>query len=546
MRWGTRTDSFARPIHWIVLLLDHKVIQTEIFGIKSANLSYGHRFHHPEPLSISDPKEYESTLENKGFVIPNFEKRRKKIMDAIKTIETEKKCHVIVDETLLDEVTGLVEWPVVLHGSFDKDFLDIPKEVLITSMQTHQRCFPLTDQQQKLLPHFLLVSNIQSKKTEEVIRGNECVISARLSDAVFYYRVDKEMSLEQRSLGLKNVRFQQKLGTLWDKSQRISAVAEELASQIHANPLYTKHAALLCKTDLLTQMVGEFPELQSIMGYYYALNDGEPIAVAKAIADHAHPRFAQDALPTTPEGTALALADRLDSLVGLFGLGYRPTGDKDPFALRRQALGILRILIEKQCDCDLKDLLVIAKAQYVAQKIALSEIEVVTQVLDFCFERLRALYQEQGINPRVFEAVFAKRITNPLDFDKRIKAINHFITLQEAESLAAANKRVQNILSKCDPTVLTDATVNEDLLKENAEKTLWLQLSAKEQAVAPLLAAGNYTEALKSLATLREPIDQFFTDVMVMADDLNLRHNRLRLLHRLRHLFLEIADISLL
>lgn len=546
MRWGTRTDSFSRPIHWIVLLFDHKVIQTEIFGVKSSNLTYGHRFHHPEPLSISDPKEYESILENKGFVIASFEKRRKKIMDTITTIETEKKCHAIVEEALLDEVTGLVEWPVVLHGSFDEAFLDIPKEVLITSMQTHQRCFPLTDKQQKLLPHFLLVSNIQSKKTEAVIRGNECVISARLSDAVFYYRVDKEMSLEQRSLGLKNVRFQQKLGTLWDKSQRIAAVAEELASRVDANPVYTKRAALLCKADLLTQMVGEFPELQSTMGRYYALNDGEPIAIGMAIEDHAHPRFAQDSLPKTPEGTALALADRLDSLVGIFGLGNRPTGDKDPFALRRQALGVLRILIEKQCNCDLQDLLVMTKAQYAEQKISLSETEIVIQVLDFCFERLKALYQDKGINSRVFEAVAAKRITNPLDFDERIKAINHFLTLKEAESLAAANKRVQNILSKCDSTILTDATVKEDLLKEAAEKTLWLQLSEKETMVSPLLQEKNYTEALKCLAALREPIDQFFTDVMVMADDLGLRHNRLRLLHRLRRLFLEIADISLL
>lgn len=546
MRWGTRTDSFVRPIHWIVLLWDHKVIQTEIFGVKSSNLTYGHRFHHPEALSISDPKDYESVLFNKGFVIANFEKRREKILSEITKITTEKKFNAIIEDALLDEVTGLVEWPVVLLGSFDKAFLDIPREALITSMQTHQRCFPIEDQSQKLLSHFLLVSNINSKNPVAVINGNECVIAARLADAVFYYRIDKEIPLHQRLIDLKQVRFQWGLGTLWDKSERLAKLAMLIAPKIHADPLYTERAGLLCKTDLLTQMVGEFPELQSIMGRYYALHDSEPVAVAMAIEDHAHPRFAQDTLPTTPEGTALALADRLDSLVGIFGLGNRPTGDKDPFALRRQALGILRILIEKQCGCDLNDLLHIAKEQYAHQAITLSEPEVISQVLDFCFERLRALYQDQGINPRVFEAVFAKRITNILDFDKRIQAINYFITLKEAESLAAANKRVQNILSKCDTDIFTDLAVQNDLLTENAEKILWLQLAAKEKEVAPLLQVGNYTEALKSLATLREPIDQFFTDVMVMVDDLTLRNNRLRLLHRLRVLFLEIGDISLL
>jgi glycyl-tRNA synthetase beta chain len=546
MRWGTRTDSFVRPIHWIVLLLNHKVIQAEIFGVKSSNLTFGHRFHHPEALSISDPNDYESVLLNKGFVIANFEKRREKIFSEINKITEEKKCHAIVEDALLDEVAGLVEWPVVLFGSFDKAFLDIPREALITSMQTHQRCFPIEDQHQKLLPHFLLVSNISSKNPAAVISGNECVIAARLSDAVFYYRIDKEIPLHQRLIDLKQVRFQWGLGTLWDKSQRIAKLATIIASKIHADPLYTERAGLLCKTDLLTQMVGEFPELQSIIGRYYALHDAEPLAVATAIEDHAHPRFAQDTLPTTPEGIALALADRIDSLVGIFGLGNRPTGDKDPFALRRQALGILRILIEKQCDCDLNELLIIAKEQYRLQEIPLSEIDVISQVLDFCFDRFKALYQEQGINPRVFEAVFAKRPTKPFDFDRRMQAVNHFITLKEAESLAAANKRVHNILSKCDASVFTDMAIQQDLLKENAEKALWLQLSAKEQEVAPLLQTGNYTEALKCLATLRKPIDQFFTDVMVMIDDLTLRNNRLRLLHRLRVLFLEIADISLL
>ncbi len=523
MRWGDRTDSFLRPIQWVVLLLNNKIIPTEIFGVKSSNITFGHRFHHPEALSISKPDEYESTLLNKGSVIVNFDKRREKIFSEITKITQEKNCHAIIADDLLDEVTGLVEWPVVLLGSFNQSFLEIPKEALITSMQTHQRCFPIEDQQQKLLPHFILVSNIDSKKPSEVITGNECVIAARLADAVFYYRVDKEIPLKQRLIDLKHVRFQWGLGTLWDKSQRIAKLATHISPTVHADPIYTERAGLLCKTDLLTQMVGEFPELQGVMGRYYALHDSEPEAVI-----------------------ALALADRIDSLVGIFGLGNRPTGDKDPFGLRRQALGILRILIEKHADCDLKDLLNVAKEQYAHQAIALSETEIISQVLDFCFERFKALYQDQGINPRVFEAVFAKRPTRPFDFDRRMQAVNHFITLKEAESLAAGNKRVHNILSKCDPNVLKDPIVQDNLLKEPAEKALWLQVSEKEKELAPLLQAGHYTEALKSLASLREPIDQFFTDVMVMTEDLALRYNRLRLLNRLRTLFLEIADISLL
>lgn len=544
MRWGARTDSFLRPIHWIVLLLDNKVIQTEIFGIKSNNLTYGHRFHHPEALTLSNPREYESLLLNKGSVIVNFDKRREKILSEMTKISAEKKFHAIIEDALLDEVAGLVEWPAVLLGSFDKVFLEIPREALITSMQTHQRCFPIEDQAKKLLPHFLLVSNINSKNPTAVITGNECVIAARLADAVFYYRVDKEIPLKNRLPDLKHVRFQKGLGTLWDKSQRIAKLATKIAPEVKADPIYTERAGLLCKTDLLTQMVNEFPELQGVMGRYYALHDSEPAPVAIAIEDHHHPRFAHDTLPTTPEGTAIALADRLDSLIGIFGLGNRPTGDKDPFGLRRQALGVLRILVEKHYDHDLKDLLIAAKKQYAHQEISLKETDVVQQVLDFCFERFRALYQDQNINPRVFEAVFARQSTKPFDFHRRMQAVGAFIKLKEAESLAAANKRVHNILSKCDQNVLKDNTVQDHLLTENAEKNLWLELCNKEKEIVPLLKIGDYTDALKSLATLREPIDSFFVDVMVMVDDLPLRNNRLKLLSRLRVLFLEIADIS--
>jgi glycyl-tRNA synthetase beta chain len=542
MRWGDNDFSFVRPVHWIVLLFGDKVIDAEIFGIKADRYTRGHRFHHPKPISINKSQDYEQILLKTGYVIADFNKRREKIATAMQ--ETVQKNHyqVIIEPELLDEVTGLVEWPVVLTGEFDKSFLEIPKEALISSMQVHQKCFPITDLKGNLLQHFLIISNIESIDPKAVINGNNWVMKARLADAAFYYKVDKEITLHQRSEKLKQVVFQAGLGSLWDKSERIAALAKIIAEKINADAIYTERAALLCKADLLTQMVGEFPELQGTMGRYYALHHSEPAIVAQAIEEHYFPRFAQDGLPDSLEGAAVALADRIDSLVGIFGLGKEPTGDKDPFGLRRQALGILRIIIEKELNLDLEDLF--SKA-IIIESVPKRDIK--NNLLIFCFDRLKARYLEQGIAPQIFEAVRNKELpSNPLDFHKRIQAVAIFKNLPEAETLAAANKRVKNILSKSDVSIPEDANIEKALLTEKAETELSAALISKEKEIEPLVKSGNYTEALKTLAALREPVDQFFTDVMVMVEDEALRNNRLRLLNRLRKLFLEIADISLL
>jgi glycyl-tRNA synthetase beta chain len=548
MRWGDTDYAFTRPIQWIVILWDVKPITATLFGITSSNSTWGHRFHHPDSITIPNPAAYEAVLE-KAFVIPDFNKRQAQILAGIKTLAKTHDFVPVLKDDLLDEVTGLVEYPQVLLGSFNPDYLEIPKEALITAMEVHQRCFAVMDKTQQLLPFFLITSNIQSKDPAEVIRGNTSVIEARLADAAFYYRVDKAISLATRRDDLKQVRYQKNLGTLWDKTERIAALANDIAAVIKANVDAAKTAGLLCKSDLLTQMVGEFPELQGIMGYYYARLDNSVSndietreCIAKAIETHYHPRFADDSLPNTPEGIAVSLADRLDTLIGLFAIGSKPTGDKDPFGLRRQALGLLRILIEKEIDLDLQTLLEKAYFAYVPL-LAKPSPTVVQEVLSFCFDRLRTWYLDQNISTKTFEAVFAKQLTNPFDFHQRIYAVNHFTRLEEAESLAAANKRVQNILMK-NHYMANHMPLEQSLLQEISEKALALALAQKKEAMAPLLKSKNYAEALVSLASLKEPIDQFFLEVMVMVEDEKIRQNRLNLLHQLRVLFLDIADIS--
>lgn len=566
MRWGNFDFSFIRPVHWIVLLFGDKVIETEIFGIKTNRYTKGHRFLHPKPILINQiknpEKDYEMLLEKEGKVIADFQKRREKIHQQLLQSTKVIGCNLIDKneqskndfETLLDEVTGLVEWPVVLMGDFDPLFLDIPKEALISAMITHQKCFPLIDDAGKLLPKYLMVSNIESTDPQTVIEGNNRVMQARLADAAFYYRVDKEITLHLRKEDLKKVVFQQGLGNLWDKSKRIAILAQEIARNIQADTIYAERAALLCKADLLTQMVGEFPELQGIMGRYYALHDSEPEAVATAIEEHYYPRKANDILPSTLEGIAVALADRIDTLVGIFGVGKRPTGDKDPFGLRRQANAILRIIIEKELNLDLQALINYAEKHYTP---ALTQKDLSQTLQDFFLERLRAWYQEQGINPRVFEAVRAVcPLSYPVDFHKRILAVNYFRTLSEAEALAAANKRVKNILIKSDINSSSsnanananantkDTDIKKDLLTIPTEKQLWDKILEKEKNIENLLNHHDYTPALQELALLKEPVDNFFNEVMVMVEDEKLRNNRLRLLNKLRNLFLKIADIS--
>ncbi len=550
MRWGDGDDVFVRPVHWLTLLFNDEVLPLTLFGISSDRFTHGHRFHHPGKIAITFPHEYEELLFKQGKVRADFDKRRKHIL-LESTIQSEKNHGLVLgDEALLNEVNGLVEWPVVLVGEFETEFLQVPKEALISSMKVHQKCFPIETEDGKLLPKFIIVSNIESKDPKAVIAGNESVMGARLSDAVFHYRVDKEKSLESRLRSLKDVVFQQGLGSLWDKTERVAALTKMIAKQIpNCNFTLAERGALLCKTDLLTQMVGEFPELQGIMGRYYALHDGEEETVAFAIEEHYYPRFANDMLPSTLEGAAVALADRIDTLVGIFGLGKRPTGDKDPFGLRRQALGILRILIEKELNFDLKDLFIAAKELYgnlLLENTVTKNVPIIEPLLDFCFERFRALATEQKVPARVFDAVLARWPTRPLDFERRILAVTEFQRLPEAESLSAANKRVHNILSKSEVPIPPDATFDKTLLKEDAEILLANQVIAKEEEIKPLLKASNYTQALQSLASLKEPIDRFFDKVMVMVDDVDLRNNRIKLLNRLRALFLEIADISVL
>lgn len=554
MRWGSSDETFVRPVHWILLLFGENTVPCRLFGIHSGKETRGHRYHHPENIAVSRPRDYEAIL-LKAKVVADFEKRHENIQNQIQKAIKERQCDAILDKDLLLEVTGLVEWPVVLIGEFDANFLMVPREALISAMEVHQRCFPMIDNEKKLLPSFIVVSNIESIDPKCVVRGNESVMKARLSDAAFHFDMDKKIPLQQRGSQLKNVVFQAGLGSLWDKSERLATLAKVIAQHIDCDPKQAEKASHLSKTDLLTQMVGEFPELQGIMGKYYALHDGESETVAFAIEEHYHPRFAADSLPASLVGTAVALADRIDSLVGIFGIGKKPTGDKDPFALRRQALGVIRMMVEKELDLDLQLLFFASKETYGSllkekkekkEEKEEKEESVISTLLDFCFERFRAWYQEQNIPVRVFEAVLAKRPTKPYDFHCRLQAVHAFLQLPEAESLAAANKRVQNILTKSEVTIPEEATFDGTLLNEPAEKELANLVLQKQKEIAPLIKSTQYTEALKSLATLKDPVDRFFNEVMVMVEDVKLRNNRIKLLNALRALFLEIADISLL
>lgn len=542
MRWGASRTEFVRPAQWIVMMLDSQVIDCDLLGFKSGNITRGHRFHCDTHLDIANPSVYEKLLEGSGHIIPSFEKRREMIREQIVS-EGEKLGGVtVIDNNLLDEVTGLVEWPVALTGSFEKRFLDVPAEALISSMKEHQKYFHLEDSDGNLMPNFITVSNIVSEDPEQVVKGNERVIRPRLSDAAFFFETDKKVKLETRVEQLKNIVFQAQLGTLFDKSQRVKALAASIAGIIGSNQDHASRAAELCKADLASDMVLEFDKMQGIAGRYYALADGEPVEVANAIRDQYLPKFSGDKLPESTTGCALALADRLDTIVGIFGIGQPPTGSKDPFALRRATLGVLRIIVEKELDVDLRDLLQQAQQQH--SNIAAGD-ELTDTILGYMIERFRAWYEEEKITTEVFMAVSAKGLSKPLDIDQRVKAVNNFSMLPEAQALAAANKRVSNILAKLDDKSAV-GKVNNSLLSDDAEKTLADLIQTKTEAVAPLYAERKYSEALASLAELRAPVDSFFDQVMVMADDEAVKNNRLALVKQLRSLFLEVADISLL
>ena len=539
MRWGAGTAEFVRPVHWIVLLFGDAVIDAEILSVKSGRETRGHRFHHPQTIYIGEPAAYAPLLETEGRVMADFATRREAIRGQVIEAGVAAGGHALIADSLLDEVTALVEWPVAVVGDFETRFLDVPSEALISTMQDNQKYFPVVDAQGKLLPHFITISNIVSRDPIQVKAGNERVVRPRLSDAAFFWDQDRKQRLENRIDKLGTMVFQTKLGTLLDKQKRVAALAGHIATAIGADKQLAERAAMLAKCDLLTHMVFEFPELQGVMGRYYAQHDGEPAEIAQALDEQYRPRFAGDALPASATGQALAIADRLDTLVGIFAIGQPPTGDKDPFALRRAALGVVRILIEAQRDLDLTELLATAAAGF---PTTLNAGAAVDGVFDFMMERLRAYYTDAGITPDVFDAVHAQRPTRPLDFHARLYAVTEFRALPEAESLAAANKRIGNILRKTEEKI--PGTVDTMRLIDTAELDLAKALDELRDGVSAQFDHGDYTAGLRRLAALREPVDRFFDNVMVMAEDAALRANRLALLQQLQGLFLRVADLS--
>lgn len=541
MRWGASRVEFVRPVHWLVMLFGDDVIDCEILGLKSGRKTRGHRFHYNQEIELITPTEYASRLENPGMVIADYEARKAMINEQVQAEGKKLNAIAQIDSDLLDEVTALNEWPVALTGRFEERFLDVPAEALISSMKEHQKYFHHLDDKGSLLPNFTTICNIVSNDPQQVIEGNEKVIRPRLSDAAFFFETDKKSTLESRVEKLKTIVFQKDLGTVYDKAARISALSGKIAVALNQDQTQAERAGLLAKTDLLTDMVYEFTDLQGLMGYHYALNDGEANDVALAQNEQYMPRFAGDELPQTAPGIAVAIADRLDTLTGLFGINQPPTGSKDPFALRRAALGVLRIIVERKLDLDLRDLLKVAADNHNSLP-ARDGLE--SKVLDFMLERFRAWYEDANINAEVFLSVLALKPSRPLDFDRRVKAVSHFRTLPEADALAAANKRVSNILSK--QGVTETVTVDSSLLTEPSEIALAADIEAQQSLLAPLFAAGKYQEALESLSSLRAPVDSFFEDVMVMAEDEAVKNNRLALLSQLRALFLGVADISVL
>ncbi|MDO6525930.1 glycine--tRNA ligase subunit beta [Motilimonas sp. 1_MG-2023] len=541
MRWGAKTTQFIRPVHTVTMLYGSELIQGELLGVASDRTIRGHRFLGEGEMTINHADEYENLLDMKGKVIVDYQRRKDAIREQVDAVAAHENGVADIDEDLLEEVNSLVEWPVTMVGSFEEKFLDVPSEALISTMKDNQKYFPVLDKDGKLMPRFIFVSNIVSRDPKQVVEGNEKVVRPRLADAEFFFHTDKKKTLASRLDSLSTVLFQQQLGTLKEKSERIADLAQFIAEKIGANSQHAQRAGLLSKTDLMTEMVMEFPDVQGVMGMYYAKHDGEANEVAQALNEQYMPRFSGDQLPNSLIACAVALADKLDSLVGIFGIGQTPKGDKDPFALRRAAIGVLRIIVEKDLPLDLNDL-VDASAKLYGDK--LSNQNVAVEVVDFVLGRFRAWYQEAGVEVDVIQAVLANRPTKPADFDKRVKAVSHFRSLDAAAALAAANKRVGNILAKNNAPA--DGKVNTELLQEAAEQALASQVAELSVALAPLFAKGDYQAALTELAGLRESVDAFFDSVMVMADDEALKQNRLALLTQLRGLFLQIADISLL
>jgi len=541
MKWGAKREEFVRPVHWLVMLFGSDVVNASLLGLTAGRTTRGHRFHYNNSIDLAKASDYASVLKNTGFVVADFAERGATIKQQVEAEAKKVGGVAVIDPALLDEVTSLVEWPVALTGQFEERFLAVPAEALIASMKEHQKYFHVVDANGKLKNNFITVANIQSKDPSQIIDGNERVIRPRLSDAAFFFETDKKTTLASLRERLKTIVFQAQLGTIYDKTERVAGLAKLIAGKLNADAASAERAAQLCKSDLVTNMVGEFDDMQGIAGYYYAVNDGENAEVAAAMNEQYMPRFAGDQLPATTTGAIIALADRLDTITGIFGIGQQPTGSKDPFALRRASIAVLRILVEKNLALDLRDLLTFAKSQH--DNLTVGD-ELVEQVLSYMLERFRAFFEDANIPAEVFQSVTAKQLSQPLDINQRVLAVNEFSKLPQAQALAAANKRVSNILAKQNAALSTE--VNAALLQEDAEKTLAAAVSAKAAVVAPLFAAREYTKALAALADLQQPVDAFFDSVMVMSDDPALQQNRLALLQQLRGLFLEVADISYL
>ena len=540
MRWADKTVQFIRPVHTVTMLLGNELIEGEILGVASARTIRGHRFLGEKEFEIQHADQYPQLLREKGSVVADFNERKAEILAKSQAKATALGGVADIEESLLEEVTSLVEYPNVLAAKFEERFLAVPAEALVYTMKGDQKYFPIYDKEGKLLPHFIFVSNINPEDPTAIIEGNEKVVRPRLTDAEFFFKTDLKQKLVDRLPRLETVLFQQQLGTLKDKTDRIEQLAGEIAKQIGADEAKAKRAGLLSKCDLMTNMVFEFTDTQGVMGMHYARHDGEDEEVAVALNEQYMPRFAGDELPKSLVASAVALADKFDTLTGIFGIGQAPKGSADPFALRRAALGALRIIVEKNLPLDLEDLVKKSAALFGDK---LTNQNVVADVVDFMLGRFRAWYQDEGIAVDVIQAVLARRPTRPADFDARVRAVSHFRTLDSAEALAAANKRVSNILAKADAAI---GEINFTACVEPAEKALAELVLALRTEVQPLIAQGDYTAVLDKLANLRAPVDSFFDNVMVNAEDPALRQNRLAILNTLQGLFLQVADISVL
>ncbi|QEO44706.1 glycine--tRNA ligase subunit beta [Vibrio tarriae] len=540
MRWGDKETQFIRPVKTLTILFGSELIQGEILGVASARTIRGHRFMGEAEFTIESAEQYPAILEERGKVIADYATRKAMIIEGSQQAAQQLGGIADLEDALVEEVTSLVEWPVVMTAKFEEKFLKVPAEALVYTMKGDQKYFPVYDASKKLLPNFIFVSNIESKEPRHIVEGNEKVVRPRLADAEFFFNTDRKRPLVDRLSLLENAIFQQQLGTIKDKTDRITELAGYIAEQIGADVEKSKRAGLLAKCDLMTSMVFEFTDTQGVMGMHYARHDGEAEEVAVALNEQYMPRFAGDELPSRGVSAAVAMADKLDTIVGIFGIGQAPKGS-DPFALRRASLGVLRILVEYGYQLDLVDLIAKAKSLF-GNRLTNANVE--QEVIEFMLGRFPTWYQDAGFSIDIIQAVLARNPTKPADFDQRVKAVSHFRALEEAEALAAANKRVGNILAKYDGELGEE--IDLALLQEDAEKALAEAVEIMAEALEPAFATGNYQEALSKLAGLRAPVDAFFDNVMVMADDEALKKNRLTLLNKLLNLFLQIADISLL